>query len=234
MFIRYDYHAGRLFVQFPSAIHESGVEAIAHEITKCRTLVEAQERRVASRWALYSCRGCWYEGGPQEGKFIADSTLNVNDEPVLFVEVAFTQTWPNLRSKVGRILNEASILGVLVMHIIEMPKWSSPARRSVADDFIDRQHWVSQVRTSQAARPFGRIMVNNIFWVENIAVNIYFFKKSWKDGDDDPPKVSFQAPDRINLCLTLLQFPLQPDGNINLSDLDAQLSRVWDAIMIYM
>ena len=190
--LRYDYYAETkmLIVQFPSTIHETGVAAISHEFSKACIQMEEQEAGLALHWTMFHAKDSWYGDERKEGVFIADATFDVDGESLLHVEVAFSQTWSDVRAKVRRILNSRLVLGVLVMDIKEAPRWSCPSTPSVTTDFIEKRDWTRRVMESQEAEPFGRIMVDGRVWMEHIEVDVYFFDKSWKDSDGDPPKVS--------------------------------------------
>jgi hypothetical protein len=181
-----------LIVHIPSAAHESGVSAIAHELTRAMGVVEDQHPRLAGRWLNYYGRRLWYENTPEAGSFIPDASLNVRGEPLLYVEVAFSQTWADLRAKVGRILTTeapTSLLGILVMDISEEAKWSSPEMTSQANDFISQTDWAS--RFMNRALSFQFMRANGHIWMYNVNVKFSFFDKTWKDGDADPPTVRF-------------------------------------------
>jgi hypothetical protein len=153
--------------------------------------MEAQVPELARRWKLYSGKGAWYEDDLQGGMFIPDATFSVCGEPVLYVEVAFTQSLADVRAKVGRILHDVpdSILGILVLDIAEVPKWSSPKTASVAADFVSQQDWRRLVAESRVVRPFGRIVINGHVWMENVRVNLCFFDRTWSIRDKNPPLV---------------------------------------------
>jgi hypothetical protein len=70
--------------------------------------------------------------------FMPDARFVIDYSPLLYIDVAFYQTWANACDKIHRILDEPadSLLGVLVMNIDEMPKWSPPTRPSIAANFI--------------------------------------------------------------------------------------------------
>jgi hypothetical protein len=179
-----------LIVQIPSAAHESGVSAIAHELTRAMGVLEDQEPRLAGRWLNYFGRRLWYENSREAGSFIPDASLNVRGEPLLYVEVAFSQTWADLRTKIGKILTSeapTTLLGILVMDISEAAKWSSPETASKADDFISQTDWASRFTTRGLS--FRSMQANGHIWMHNVDVNFSFFDKTWKVGDADPPKV---------------------------------------------
>jgi hypothetical protein len=156
----------------------------------------------------YYGRRLWYEHTRDTGSFIPDASLNVRGDPLLYVEVAFSQTWDDLRAKVGRILTTeapTSLLGILVMDISEAARWSSPETSSKANDFISQTDWAS--RFMSRGLSFRRILANEHIWMHDVNVNFSFFDKSWRDGGADPPIVRFLGlftvitPNSISVCL---------------------------------
>jgi len=140
-----------LIIQIPLSAHKSGVGAIAHELI------------------LTHFGGTqWYEQTQDGGSFILDATLNVEEEPLLYVKVAFSQTWANLRGKVGRILANApaSLLGILVMDIAEVGKWSRPKTPSVANDFISKREWSTHFKPIGQA--FSCIVAHGHVWMHDM------------------------------------------------------------------
>jgi hypothetical protein len=180
-----------LIVQIPSVAHTSGVGAIAHELILAMGAMEAEEPRVAGRWQSHFGGMQWYEQTQDRGLFIPDATLNVEEEPLLYVEVTFSQTWADLRGKVGRILADApaSLLGILVMDIAEVGKWSRPEMPSVANDFISKHEWSTCFKP--IGQVFSRIVAHGHVWMHDINIKLCFFNKTWRAGDVDPLTVRF-------------------------------------------
>jgi hypothetical protein len=175
----------------PSELHEAGIQCIISPFVEATRDLDAGDDRLLNSWIFSSTKEYQYGDLAEEGVFIPDSSLDINDQPVLLVEVGFSQRWEDLLSKAKRELNSSeSVLGVVVMNITERPQWRKPERRSEPDDFVgDQQKWAEIVRECQKEKPFGPITIRGHSWMHTIQVDICLLRKPRQAGDDDPPQV---------------------------------------------
>ena len=137
--------------------------------------MEAQIPENAHRWGVLHLTSVWYGNDPR-GE-CSCLMPDVDYSPLLYVEVAFYQTWADVCDKICRILDEPadSLLGVLVMN---------PTRPSVAADFISRQDWYEGI-ASREGGAFSRIVINGHIWMEEVKVHVCLFEKTWKAEEGD-------------------------------------------------
>jgi hypothetical protein len=195
-FSRFDYDgaAKKLIIQIPSDVHEAAVESIMHSFTTARVLTE-QMQKPRNTWAFHTGKNTWYADKANEGMFTADGTITVSGEPVLLLEVACSQPWKEVHDKVVWILNREeawrTLLGVLVIKIEESPRWTSPSKASVSDNYIKKDRWDEAARQSQRQNPFGGINIAGNAWVGQVQVDICLFQQPWNNRY--PARVSFRS-----------------------------------------
>jgi hypothetical protein len=183
----YDNNLQKLFVQFPSSMHEDAIEALQKIFSHARFKMEEDEPAMEDRLKIQCTKQERYEG-EAHGSFISDLAIAVKHVTMLHVEVAFTQSWAQLTEKVERILDDQSLLGVLALMINEKPQWrqtqglpSHPVKPATVDDFI--------LISSKSASPFGRVEFDGVVWMHEFTVELCFFEKGWKRCNGDPHKV---------------------------------------------
>jgi hypothetical protein len=125
-----------------------------------------------------------YAGGG--GLYVPDLSIRVLRENVFHVEVAFSQSYADVRSKIANILQNQSILGVLLVKIKEMPKWSMPGRNPGRDDRMLEDDWFAELKWDGN---FGALSNQGIIWMNVIKVEVSLFEKGWDASGSDPVMV---------------------------------------------
>jgi hypothetical protein len=168
-----------LIIHLPSTLHETGIESLTSPFNRARYELEDRDDRLVDRWRILFGKKNQYGDLSSHGSYIADASLDVDGVTVLLFEIGFSQSWRDLISKANRILNSGeSVLGVVVMNIMEHPKWGNPNRHSKPDDFIgDKKRWNEIVWESQKEQPFGPIIVSGHIWMQTINVDLCLIKK---------------------------------------------------------
>jgi hypothetical protein len=201
---RFDYDGvtGKLIVQIPSAIHEAGVSAIYREFDRASMLMERNSSIIDRNWDFHTGAHTLYGGNERQGSFIGDMTVHVHRQSVFILEVAFSQTWEQVRAKALRILKNPAIIGVLVMKINERPSWSSPRSRSGEQDYFIEDDF-NIIDLSRAFQLNGNV------WMGRVKIDVALFQAG---HDGDPRRVSFPCLIIIMINTNLTTVPIAPKG----------------------
>jgi hypothetical protein len=222
-----------LIVQFPSILHEMGVEALTVPFVTAFHALNCEYDRLHKRWSILRGRENSYTGRFRDGLFISDASIHVRGESLFHIEVAYSQSWPSVRNKAVDIMKgNLEILGVLVLDITEVSSspWSSPGRRSQPDDFIAERNWMEAAESSKTG-PFSRIVVDGHVWLHDIEIFMCLFERTQLEADDgDPERVGF--PGLVTMVvLNSTQFRLRAQGNPSFPELEARLQEIWGVII---
>ena len=120
------------------------------------------------------------------GFYVPDLLIRANRRNMFQVEVAFTQTYSNVCSKIARVLQNESILGVLLVKIKEEEDWPGPGRKPSKEDKMTLDDWYASV---QRVWNFGAISNKDIVWMNGIEVFVALFEQGWNESINDPPMV---------------------------------------------
>jgi hypothetical protein len=168
-----------------SAMHESAVTALSLSFFDA---INRLKVHIPSIWDYLTP----HTGGripykDRSGHHIPDFSIRANRDDVFRVEVAVSQTFPNVRQKIVAMLKDESLLGVLLVNIKEKPQWSNPGRKPTTDDLVSKDNWFASMEQHGS---FGCVKQNGIDWVKDIEVHVLLFEKGWA-GQSDPEKVRF-------------------------------------------
>jgi len=212
--VRYLYNAKEkiLIVVCPSHAHESVIAIIGRQFGEA-IMQSGLDNYIQ---ILYNTT-TWYQDDDRSS-FQADFTIAYEAVPLLHLEVSFSQDWPVLVDKVGRILGNENTWGVLVVRIHEKDKWSKPTRKATADDFMGLETWNDAARLTQAENPFAPLSYNNLIWIEAVECSVYWFPSSWDSSDSLPAAHKLSA--NTSACL--------PD---DFTDLNTELASVWENLI---
>ena len=136
---RYDYCSDTqmLIIEFPSTLHKAGVKSLTSLFQHSAYELDVDNNHLWKHWCILSGKENQYGDLTNQGTFTADALFEVKNLSVLLFEVSFPQVWQDLFSKANHLLNSLeSVLGVVVMNIMEHPRWSKPNQCSKLDDFI--------------------------------------------------------------------------------------------------
>jgi len=120
------------------------------------------------------------------GFYVPDLLIRANRRNMFQVEVAFTQTYSNVCSKIARVLQNESILSVLLVQIKDEEDWPGPGRKPSKEDKMTLDDWYASV---QRVGNFGAISNKDIVWMNGIKVFVALFEQGWNESINDPPMV---------------------------------------------
>jgi len=121
-----------------------------------------------------------------QGFYIPDLAFRAKRNNMFQLEVAFTQSFEEIRLKIACRLQDNNLLGILVIDISEKKKFSSPKTRPTEEDSIAQDHWFAGVEREGS---FGAIKFKDQVWLNRIEVDVYLFEQGWNTSFDDPRKV---------------------------------------------
>jgi hypothetical protein len=84
------------------------------------------------------------------------------------------------------MLQDESLLGVLLVRIEETPKWTSPTRKSATEDWVSKD-WFTSLEPQN--RTFSGVKHNGVTWVNDVEVHVLLFERGWEAGDPDSDMV---------------------------------------------
>jgi hypothetical protein len=132
------YHLERLLIQWPTAMHESAVTSLSFTIFNSINQIIPDVPNLLDYLTIGTGLKTPYVD--LQGSHITDLSIRVNHD-IFRVEVAFSQTLADARKKIGRMLQDESLLGVLLVKIEEKPKWKIPIRKPTAQDWVSKKDW---------------------------------------------------------------------------------------------
>jgi hypothetical protein len=185
-----------LIVQFPSVLHEAGIDMIIHPFIGAYLASLPQHPYLATNLRIAKAKTNLYnENSRGRGsRFTSDGSIEVNGDAALHVEVAFSQTLRDVLRKAARLLKIESVLAVLVVDIQEDKQFKAPTSPPSRRDFVSRQQWLDRIRPYIAEHPFDRITVDEHVWMGKIEVNMHLLMKG-VDGSQAgaPEQVRFPS-----------------------------------------
>jgi len=173
-----------------------------------------------------------YKG--RKGCYVPDVSVVTDLRNVFHVEIAVSQSMSDVHKKIRNILQDDIILGVLLISIKEKPKWESPARCPLKEEWMDTKDWLLRM---ERKGPFGSITHNGITWVHDIDVQVYLFEGGWNESMGDPDNVSLFFTSMHSLYITLiylLKYTMPAEGSFIFPKLDRDINEIWNSIIQQM
>jgi len=178
---RYDYNSRlqTLIIRWPSDVHDTTVQRVEDCFEAAMRRQEEQPTSAHYSWTsstTFKSRVDYPGEGPEKKKsdrFIADYTIYDDDLQIyLIVEVAFSQS----RDKAIQLIRERmkekeTIVGAIVIDLIESPSYHSPNRQPTSEDYTDLDEWHSIVQQSPPYGPIHR-KVDQQMWIGSIRCTI--------------------------------------------------------------
>jgi hypothetical protein len=168
-------------------MHESVVTATYNSFHNSVRQLSIHVPSALDHLSLSTGRDIPYASGG--GSFGADCSIHANRLPVFHVEVAFTQSFMDVRSKIANILQDDTILGVLLFMIKEKPKYLKPERHPTANDWAPPRQWFTLLNWEPS---FSGISLGGIVWVHTIELGVSLFEKGWNINNNDPHMVGYR------------------------------------------
>ena len=209
-------------------MHESAITALVYMITKSMDQVSAN---ISILKFLKIATGGLIQYADAEAEHVADLSICAKSRSVFRVEVALSQTLDKARQKVGRMLKDERLLGVLVVNIEEAPKWSKPKRKAMAEDWVpenvDEHDW--RASTEPRDRVFSAIRHNGVTLMNNVEVQVLLFER----GNPNPETVRFILLTSISSAYIFYsnKFIIPVEGQITFTVLDTRLNDIWRSII---
>jgi len=205
-------------------MHEAAVSAVQIPLIVAINKLSSIAPMILHQMTLRSNQDIAYPN--RKGSYIPDLALRVNRENVFQLEVAFAQSFEDVRSTMANRLQDESLLGVLVIKIHETTKYSSPTKSPTEEDDVPKRDWFAGI---QREGRFGTVWFKERAWLHRIEVYVALFERGWKDGDDDPLKVR-----HATLSFTCLSYfikhAIPENGDFSLSDIDTRLNVIWQSV----
>ena len=173
----------------------------------------------------------FYGDHPEDGSFIADTSINVDGISYFFIEVAFSQAREHLQNKIERILEKPLVIAVLVVNIDELPPYRSPRQRSKPDDFIERVNFMRWAMASQNGNRFSRIMVDGNTWMSNVEITMRLYKRQQANVVAYTPEVCCPHQTLMITPNSLLQCTIPSHGNASFPELETELQKIYNVIV---
>jgi hypothetical protein len=168
-----------LIIRYQSDVHDATAQTLEDHFKAAMQRQEEQPTSAGYTWTsstTFKSRGDHAGEDPEEKKsdrFIADYTIYNDDlQTYLIVEVAFSQVRENaIRLIQQRMKESETLVGAIVIDLIESPLYRSPNRPPTSDDHINLDKWHSIVQQSSPYGPIHRT-VDRRMWIGSIGCTI--------------------------------------------------------------